>query len=57
MEFLTSSEEGEEIGRRVAAAGREWALNGGGRVVDRGVWFLRVLLEVGWLQDGERRVG
>lgn len=55
MRFLATTDEGREIGRRVAEAGKYWdgkAL----REIDRGVYFYRLLLEMAWLQNPERVV-
>lgn len=53
VRFLTETEEGVEIGRRVAKAGREWVGTGLGER-ERGIYFWRVLMELGWLGDEAR---
>ncbi|CZS90461.1 uncharacterized protein RAG0_01537 [Rhynchosporium agropyri] len=53
VRFLTTTDEGLEIGRWVAKEGKEWhdrVL----REVDRGVYFYRLLVEMAWLQDLKR---
>jgi hypothetical protein len=53
MRFLATTDEGREIGRRVAKAGKSW--HGKGlREVDRGVYLYRLLLELAWLQNSQR---
>ena len=56
MRFLATTDEGLEIGRRVAEAGKIWHANGL-REVDRGIYFYRLLLELAWLQNPERIAG
>ena len=56
VRFLATTDEGREVGRRVAEAGKRWHATGL-REVDRGVYFYRLLLEIAWLQNTERVAG
>ncbi|KAH7310057.1 hypothetical protein BKA65DRAFT_414535 [Rhexocercosporidium sp. MPI-PUGE-AT-0058] len=56
MRFLATTDEGREIGRRVAQEGKEWHAKGL-REVDRGVYFYRLLTELAWLQNPNRVPG
>ncbi|EPE30108.1 hypothetical protein GLAREA_12831 [Glarea lozoyensis ATCC 20868] len=53
MRFLATTDEGREIGRRVAQEGKAWHAKGL-REVDRGVYFYRLLIELAWLQNPDR---
>ncbi|KAL2073473.1 hypothetical protein VTL71DRAFT_10799 [Oculimacula yallundae] len=56
VRFLATTNEGREIGRRVAQEGKAWHAKGL-REIDRGVYFYRLLLELSWLQNPERVPG
>jgi hypothetical protein len=56
VRFLATTDEGREVGRRVAEAGKRWHAKAL-REVDRGVYFYRLLLEIAWLQSTERAAG
>jgi hypothetical protein len=56
VRFLATTDEGREVGRRVAEAGKRWHAKGL-REVDRSVYFYRLLLEIAWLQNAERPAG
>jgi hypothetical protein len=56
VRFLATTDEGREVGRRVAEAGKAWHAKGL-REVDRGVYFYRLLLEIAWLQNPKRAAG
>lgn len=55
MRFLTTTEEGQEVGRKIAEAGREWYHRALGPV-HQGVYLYRLFLEMAWLQDDRRQV-
>ncbi|KAK3322617.1 hypothetical protein B0H66DRAFT_581699 [Apodospora peruviana] len=54
--YLTSTEEGRELAREVAEAGRNW-FGVAMREVDRSIYLYRLLLEMARLQDVEREAG
>lgn len=56
VRFLTSTPEGQEIGRRIAEAGREWFARAMAPA-HQGIYLYRLLLELAWLQDEERQPG
>lgn len=56
VRFLATTNEGREIGHRVAQEGKRWHTRGL-REVDRGIYFYRLLIELAWLQNPKRVAG